>query len=213
MRSIVTVTTAATIPMRLTTLDRVKRELDITTSAKDQTLLDKLDEASSDIEAALAYRVPRESVTETFWHESQDASEDFLVLKRFPVASIGNVTVDGEVLDASEYRLDAELGLLFRLNPTGYPWVWHFCKSIEIAYVAGYILPGQSGRNLPQGIEGAAIELMSDYWLAKGRDPSVKSEEEPGVFRVDYWVGAVGETGELPPRVQMKLMPFRRANV
>jgi hypothetical protein len=51
---------------------------------------------------------------------------------------------------------------------------------------------------------------MSDYWAAKGRDPSVKSEEIPGVIRTDYWVGAVGEAGELPPRVVMKLAPYRR---
>ncbi len=80
-----------------------------------------------------------------------------------------------------------------------------------MTYTGGYLLPGQSGRDLPAGIEGAAVELVSDFWHAKGRDPSVKSEEEPGVFRTDYWVGAVGESGELPPRVQMKLAPFRRA--
>jgi hypothetical protein len=40
----------------------------------------------------------------------------------------------------------------------------------------------RAGRNLPAGIEGAVVDLVTDFWLARGRDPSVKRESEPGVF-------------------------------
>lgn len=212
MRSIVEVTVANT-DRQLTTLARVKRELDITgTDAdRDATLNDKIDEASSDIEAALGFPVARETVRETFWRDGQDFSPDRLILDRTPVAQITSVTVDDTVIDASLYRLEPNTGELFALTSSGQPFVWLFYKSVVVLYAGGYILPAESGSTLPVGIQGACIELISDYWAAKGRDPSVRSEEMPGVRRVDYWVGAVGEAGELPPRVVMKLAPYRRA--
>jgi len=196
----------------LTTLTRVKLELDITgtDTNRDMLLNLKILEASDDIEAALGFTVRKETVSETFWLENGDVGPEYLVLDRTPVVSITSVTVDGIVADASTYRLDPETGQLYALC-NGYPSRWYFCKSIVVAYAGGYVLPAESGSTLPDGIQGAAVELMSDYWAAKGRDPSVKSEDVSGVGRIDYWVGAVGEAGELPPRVVMKLSPYRRA--
>ncbi|XUM25119.1 phage head-tail connector protein (plasmid) [Bradyrhizobium oligotrophicum S58] len=212
MRSIVEVTEPNT-DKQLTTLARVKRELNITgeDAERDVTLNEKIDEASDDIEAALGFHVGRETVRETFWHDQQEQNIDRLILDRTPVAAITSVTVDGLVIDPSLYRFDAATGELFVLTPSGLPFVWLFYKSVIVVYAGGYILPAETGSNLPAGIQGACVELLSDYWAAKGRDPSVKSEEIPGVSRVDYWIGAVGEAGELPPRVVMKIAPYRRA--
>lgn len=212
MRSVVTVSTAATAT-KLTTLERVKAELSITDGSKDVLLNAKIDEASSDAEAFLGFAVARETVVQTFWHEPFDDSPAALLLNRTPVASISSVVLDDVTLDATRYRYDAGTGELFALDVSGYPSSWCFCKSILVTHAGGYLLPGQDGRNLPVGIEGGVIDLVSDFWLAKGRDASVKSVEIPGVIRRDYWVGSVGEEGELPPRVQMKLAPFRRAPV
>jgi hypothetical protein len=212
VRSIETVTTPAS-QTALTTLDRVKLELNITNGNSDALLELKIAEASSDIQAALGFTVARETVAATFWHEAGIFdSLEYLMLDRTPVGSIATVTVDGIDLDASLYRLDPITGQLFALNASGYPMRWYFMQSIVVAYTGGYLLPGQSGRNLPAGIEGAAIDLVTAYWLSRGRDPAVKSETEPGVFATEYWVGAIGEAGELPPSVQMKLAPFRRAH-
>jgi hypothetical protein len=210
VRSILNIDTPAATS-NLTTLVRVKQELDITDGTKDVLLTAKIREASSDCEAYLGYRVAGESVTETIWHEPADMEAEFIVLRRYPNIVITSVTVDDVLLDPSRYRLDPETGQLWMLNDSGMPMFWLFSKSVIIVYAAGYILPGAANSNLPAGIEGACVELVSDFWLARGRDPSVKSETEPGVYQVDYWVGSVGEEGELPPRVQMKLAPFRRA--
>lgn len=213
MQSILTVNTVAATS-RITTLERVKLELSITDGSKDALLLAKIDEASSDIEAYLGYRVARESVTETFWHEPNDLLTGYVLLDRTPVAAASLViTVDDTVFDATHYRLDANTGQLFALDQAGYPSIWYFIKQMTVAYDGGYLLPGQSGRDLPYGIEGAAIDLLSDYWFARGRDPSIRSEAESGIYEVSYWVGAVGEGGELPPRVLMKLAPYRRVTV
>jgi len=211
MRSIVTVTVPATNEA-LTTLDRVKLELDIENDDSDEVLQAKIDEASSDIEASLGYRLVRETVSEAIYRDLFDHFPMSLLLERYPIVSITSVTVDGEALSASLYRLDPKTSELIVLDSSGYPCGWFFQQSVVVVYVAGYILPGESGENLPEGIQGAAVELISNYWAARGRDPSVKSENIPGLMAVDYWVGAVGEAGELPPSVVSKLAAFRWGN-
>lgn len=209
MRSIVTVASPAS-DTALTTLARVKLELDMTDSASDAILQDKIDEASDDIEAALGFRLVRESAVETFWHEQYDMAPEKLVLDRTPVASIASVVVDGIAIDASSYRLDPHTGELFALC-NGYPSVWIFWQSVVVTYDGGYIMPGQSNSTLPKGIEGACVALVSSFWAAKGRDTTLRSEEIPDLISNTYWVGAVGEAGELPPDVVARLAPFRRA--
>lgn len=208
MRSVVTVTTAPSVT-RLATLERVKLELGITDSANDALLGAKIDEATSDIEAHLGRTLNRATLTETFWHDKY-ACVSSLVLSRAPVASITSVTVDDVAVDSGEYRLDGDGGIVFRLDDTGYPDVWEFSKSVVVVYAAGYLLPGEASRDLPAAIEAATVELVQSYWLSRGRDPTIRQEDVPGLGSVTYWVGAVGEAGELPPSVMSKIMPFRR---
>lgn len=207
---------------KLTTLARVKLELKITKGDDDSLLNSKIDEASSDIQLALGYAVPSEAVQETFWHEhrqqfgygfgwrSDGHQSESLILRRKAVSAITSVTVDDTVLDPSEYRLDADAGILYRLDTSGYPCLWLFSKSIIVAYTAGYVLPGAPGANLPASIEGATVDLLESFWLGRGRDPAIKSEEIMGVRRVDYWVGTVGDPEQLPPDVLRKIAPLRR---
>ncbi|MCK1503122.1 hypothetical protein [Bradyrhizobium sp. 188] len=152
----------------------------------------------------------RETAVETFWHEQYDSAPEKLVLDRTPVASIASVVVDGVAIDASTWRLDPNTGELFALC-NGYPSVWVFCQNVVVTYGGGYILPPASNRTLPKGIEGACVALVSSFWASRGRDPTLRSEEIPDLISATYWVGAVGEDGELPPDIVAKLAPFRRA--
>jgi hypothetical protein len=214
VRNIVTVTTAPTAT-KLTTLARVKSELSITDSANDPLLNAKIDEASSDAEASLGFTVPRATVAETYWHSEPIESLEYLVLDRAPVVSIDSIVVDDatEPLDPSLYRCDPEIGLVYALNGSGFPWRWLFYKSLVVNYTGGYLLPGQTNRNLPVGIEGAVVDMVQSFWLARGRDPLLKRVDLPGVINREWWVGTVGEAGELPPGIVIKLAPFRRALV
>lgn len=213
MRSIVTVASPVS-DTALTTLERVKLELGIpdANTASNEVLQEKIDEASDDIAAALGFRLVRESAVETFWLEQYDSAPEKLILNRTPIASIASVVVDGVAADASAWRIDPDTGELFALSD-GYPSVWIFCKSVVVSYVGGYILPPASNRTLPKGIEGACVALVSSFWAARGRDPTLRSEEIPDLISATYWVGAVGEDGELPPDIVAKLAPFRRAVV
>lgn len=203
MRSILSVTTAATV-RALTTLERVKTELSIMDNASDALLRSKIREASSDINAR-AWADPYETLTQTFWNVD---CEEYLILRRRPNVSITSVTVDD--VATTYYRVDAETGQLYCLDANGYPTPWVSCKSIVVVYAAGYIMPGQSGANLEAPLEAAAIELMQSYWMSRGRDPLIRSEDVPGLGAVTYWVGAIGESGELPPSVESRIAPFRR---
>lgn len=215
MRSIVAITSPAASDL-LTTLERVKGELDITTGAKDEVLKAKIAEASSDIEQAMGYRLPSEQVTQTFWHDTPlhahslphhwgNPAQTTLFLSRTPVSAVASVTVDDTVLDSSEYRIDRDTGLLDRVSTDGHPCEWWFCKSVIVAYTGGFILPGNTGRNLPYAIEGAVVALVCDYWAAKGRDPTLRAQTIPGVIEQQFWVGAVGDPTLLPPRVLASL--------
>ncbi|MGJ4893772.1 hypothetical protein ACQR10_04545 [Bradyrhizobium sp. HKCCYLRH2060] len=218
MRSVVEVL-SPTGSERLTTLERVKGELDITGTASDVILLAKIDEASSDIAAAVGKRLPSEVVRETFWHDEAVhphqayrralPTETTLFLSRTPATTITSVTMDDVALDPADVRLDPEAGLLDRLS-SGYPCAWRFCKSVVVEYTGGFVLPGETGRTLPPGIEGAVVALVSSYWASKGRDPTLRAEDIPGVMRREYWVGAVGDPELLPPRVLASLSQFRR---
>lgn len=220
MRSILAVTDPAPRP-RFTTLARIKSELDIAGGESDAILHAKLEEASSDIQLALGYRVPREDNVETFRHDNQSelhylcalfvpGAIDYLFLRRKHVVSITAVVLDGDTLDPSEYTLDGDTDALIRLDTSGYPCPWLFCKSIVVSYSAGYILPGNSGADLLPTIESAVIELVSQYWASKGQNPLVKMESIPGVVQYDYWVGATGDPGQLPPQVLAKLALVKR---
>jgi uncharacterized phiE125 gp8 family phage protein len=207
VRNVVTITTGPGVT-KLTTLERIKQELSITGGGSDALLGSKIDEATSDIEAHLGRTLNRATLTEVFWAEPW--CTEYLVLDRSPVASVTSVTVDDVLVPLIEYRLDADAGILYRLDASGYPSRWEWTKSIIVVYAGGFLLPGETGRNLPPALEAAVIELMQSYWLSRGRDPLIKAEDVPGLGSVQYWVGSVGEAGELPPGVVTKIAPFRR---
>lgn len=202
----------------LTTLANVKSEINVTTNEFNAIITRKIAEASGDIIRALGFAVVSETVQETFWHEAQGLflgarlnGPDTLFLRRTPITAITSVTLDDDVLDPSEYRLDGETGQLYRLDETsGYPRAWWFCKSILVLYTGGYVLPGQQNATLPPAIEGMTIDLVKDFWASRGRDPTLRSISIPGVSEKQFWVGSVGDPELLPPTILARLALLRR---
>lgn len=212
MRSIVTVTDAALGPLLLTTLTRVKAELDITNSTNDALIEQKIEDASSRIQAYLGFALVRETVSETFRAEGYECV-DKLILNRAPVVTVTSVTVDDVALTSSEYEKDEKAGLLHRLDTSGYPMPWEFCKSVVVAYSGGFIMPGESNETLEPAIEAGAVALVRALYFARRRDPLVKSVDIPGVISEQYWIGSMGDVGSLPPDVEAMIAPFRRVRV
>lgn len=198
----------------LTTLARVKLELDITGTTYDQLLRLKIKEATSDIEARIR-PIRRATVVEEFWPNVYDASAPLqpvqrqsLHVSRYPIESVTSIVIDGQTQDVSGYRTVADAGELHSLDTSGVATQWNFGTLATVTYVGGYLFPDDTGDDIPPVLESACLEMITMFWRSRGRDPMLKSEENPGVARFEYWVGAIGASGDLPPSIQGKLSSF-----
>ncbi|ODM71684.1 hypothetical protein [Bradyrhizobium elkanii] len=219
MHSIVTVASPVARPM-FTTVDVLRAELGSLLTVDDSVLETKIQEASGDIELAVGFRVPQEDAVETFWHNggadvfSRHACREGgepLFLRRKNVTAIASVTLDGDALDPSEYRLDPDAGVLYRFDASsGYPRPWTFSKSIAVACTAGYVLPPDPDANLPPAIASCTKKLVKSFCLNLSRDQMLRSESVPGVMEFGYWVGTVGDPEKLPSEILAELALVRR---
>ena len=184
----------------LTRLDTVKTELGITDGASDEKL-EVLIEQASDVVAKYCNRVfALETVAETFRvrHGTQG-----LTTGRYPVVEILSIVENGTMLDASDYEVDLEAGIIERLRSDCLV-KWPAGKTV-VTYSAGFDLPD----GLPEGIERATIELVKQYYASGDRDPLVRSEVVEGAGSTDYF--APSNTG-FTSEVEGLLEPHRKPN-
>ncbi|WP_144084270.1 phage head-tail connector protein [Magnetospirillum gryphiswaldense] len=161
----------------MTTVSTVKADLGITGSGDDEWLAAVIDRASAVISRWCRRVFAVETVSETF---RLNRYQPEMVLSRFPVVAVSAVTVGGTALDASEYEADADKGILYRVDTKGKYVCWPN-DVIEVTYSAGYFLPSEHERTLPEDVEKAAIMLCKVDYFARVRDPLVKAESIEGV--------------------------------
>ncbi|TWB19203.1 head-tail connector protein [Nitrospirillum bahiense] len=193
---------------RLTTLDAVKVELQLTGTADDSWMADLIDSASATIGRYVNRVLPREGVRET-WRLSHP--EPSLLLTRWPLAALTSITEAGIPLDPIQYEVD-QYGAVWRLDGQDHLQAWA-CGKVVANYTAGYLLPEDAGRDLPEDIERAAVLLVKSAYFSRTRDPLVKSETVPGVLSTTWAVGGAGEDGALPPEVEALLCSYRMPGV
>lgn len=196
----VTVPAAATA---LTDLASVQAELGLG-AQQDVTYIEKQIAAASAAIVSWCGRVfARETVREV-WRPEREI--ECLMLARVPVASITSVVEDGITLDAAAYELDPEAGFLWRLScDERTPWR---TRKLTVTYIAGYLLPGQNGRNLPTDIERACILMVAAQHNARGRDPLLRSEGAQGIGQVSYLDPRAGMEA-MPPQAAALLQPYQ----
>lgn len=146
-----------------------------------------------------------------------------LLLSRVPVTQVVSVTRNGIALADTDYELDADAGII--LGPSGaggdgdWPhhadgcFGWHR-RSVPtvVTYVAGYLLPNDPGRTLPDDVERAALEMVKALWFSSGegaRDPGIRSETTEGIGATQYRDPIPGAFG-LPSMARDLLTPYRR---
>jgi hypothetical protein len=227
MRNISVTKPAATTG--LTTVDAVKFELGISDASEDDYLSAQINRASSLICTYLGVAVAddatmtlgRETLLETIRPEKYDQT---LILSRRPIVSIASVTEESDAVDAADYLIGYNTGILSRLN-NGFPALWlgkwsaFADQSISIAYTAGWLLPGDTGRNLPFEIEDVAISIVKASRFGRMRDPLIRSIStsipEIEDKRVDYQVGGLPGVGNswLSPENQLALKRFMKVAV
>lgn len=220
MHSIVSVASPVARPM-FASVDAIKAEFGSLVTVSNDVLTTKIQEASADIELALGWRVPQETIEETFWHDDGtimwprgrwDRSEP-LFLRRKAISAITNIVLDDDTLDPSEYRLDPDAGAIYRFDSlSGLPRSWIFCKSIIATYVAGYVLSGQS-TNVPPALQSCTKKLVKSFLQNLKRDQSLRSQNIPGVAEFAYWSGSVGDPAQLPSEILAELALLRRPRV
>lgn len=201
-QSILTIVAAAS-ERKLATVDAVVRELALPAGATPADhVTDLLNAASGAIESHCRRCFARETLREVF--RGLSASE--VILARFPVAEIVSVVVDGSALaEGVDFEADAS-GVLYRLSgDTRVAWR---AGKLTVEYAAGWLLPGQSGANLPADISRACVLLAAAGYHAAGRDPMLRSESSQDVGQVSYLDPREGMEA-MPPQAAALLAPFR----
>jgi len=194
----ITSVTEAAESYDLTTLDVVKDELGVTDNSKNAALERYIAGASA---AAAQYcnRVFQlETVEERIWPARAGSplsgSFDKLQLSRWPVVEIVSLTEDGTVLvEDTDFVVDGATGQITRLDGSGTRRCWSACPKV-ILYQAGYAA-------IPADIEDAVIRMVKGRWLARGRDPNLKSQEIPGVLSQSWWIATGAENGNMAPDI------------
>ena len=179
MLTIITPATAAA----LTTLDAVKRDLDITGTEEDAALADLIAQASASLSSWIGRPLVRETVRQT-WRLNQRLPA--LTLDRVPVAGITSVMVKGVTVSPEAVECDNEAGVAYSLDNIGFYQPWP-AGVITITYAGGWIPPGADGRDLPADIEAACIALVRRAYHQKGRDPALKGLDV-GSIKLDWLV-------------------------
>lgn len=138
--------------------------------------------------------------------------DQYFLLSQRPIVTLDSLMVGETEID--DYRLDdAEAGILFRRNGWGR---LSGLDTIDVTYVAGYLLPEQTsppaptGPALPHDVERAAIESVK-VWFHERLPESRVVSRTLGDQRIDYGVQA-GRTA-LPVLTQDLLAPYRRLRV
>lgn len=198
-RSSVLTVAAPVTDRAMTTLATAKDELDITNNKSDARITRWIREESGVIEDHTKRVWVSEAVVETFF--ASERSPEKLTLNRRPVTAIASVTEDDVALVPGDYLLDAQAGLLIRLDSNGLPALWAASCTV-VSYTGGYT----SIQALPPGIEKACLRLLQHRTSARGRDPSLRSISLPGLQDESYFGGATD--GGLPTEVCDLLEPY-----
>lgn len=182
----------------LVTLANLKIDLKITGSTEDTYLNRLIAQVSADISRYCGRVFKAETVVDTFYSTE---FAGFLKLSRRPVISISTVSIDAVEQDSSLYLSKDEYGFLYPRNSSGYLIKWD-PGIIAVTYSGGY-------STIPADLEAACISLIKSERAAQTRDPVLRSEETPDVYKATYWVSGIGE-GAFPPEISDTLGRFCR---
>lgn len=218
----VTVDVAAAVT-DLTILATVKTEMNISGSSDDTVLEAFISQASDFIRKYTNRLYERQTITETL----PGTGHVSLYLSRTPIVSLTSVTVNNALSVSDTYTLEnGAIGQIISHDDSDNPAakVWplssrpqsglsqhiqygSFANNITIVYVSGFLLPGEGGRNLPEDLERACIELVKMFFERRTSDPSIKFE------KIGDSAQALDIDKELPLTIRMILDRWSRVPV
>ncbi len=201
-----TVTTTSTSEY-MTTLESMKRSLDITNSSQDDLLTENILAAGHAVATYVGYWPLRQRYTETL----PGYGNLRIMLSATPVRAVSSIRIDTQLVDPSTYVVEKPLsGIIHR--DKGWPWTagveWdleaHVVPRSElnrftVDYEAGWVLTtstadhdptlgfitSSGGRTLPRDFEQAVQEQAKSMYLGRKRDSSIESKRV-GALSVTY---------------------------
>jgi hypothetical protein len=208
LRTVIRTVLEAAASKDLTDLATVKDELNISGTEADAKLTRYIQEASAAAQQFCNRVFAVESIRDQFW-PMRDAipsplpgGEMPLQLTTWPLVSVESVVENGTALvEDVDYKIDADMGQLIRLDANGYPRRWP-TFAIVVEYDAGYA-------TIPPDVRGKIVRMVTARYFAGGRDPSLRSENIPGVRDASWWVATGTDAGNLPPDVLDVLNNYR----
>lgn len=183
----------------LTTLDRVKTELGLTTTTVDDLLQSLITASSRQIMTQCARRFKQSTITKRF---NGDATYG-IALPNGPVTDVASVYIDGNLIPESGGPGDVGWTLMNdRVELLGYVFTVGVAN-VEITYTCGWA-------TVPEDIERAAIELTT--WAYQNRNHiGIQQRTVNGAdsiqFRPDQWPYSVQMT-VAAYRTTMGIAPF-----
>jgi hypothetical protein len=215
MRRLTTIVVTPPTQTALTTAAAVKAELPGVTPSQALRIPGRIEQASGIITGYLGRKLARATVMDTFAGGMDRFWSGALVLSRMPIATLTSVALNGVNQDLTMFEYD-ESGLIYR---QGYAYALShgigpgygggLGSRIQVTYDGGYLLPGQTGRDLPYEIERACIDVVLALWYRAGRgDPMIRSESIDGIGSTSYLDPAAGAGAAMPPTALAALSPF-----
>lgn len=170
----------------LINLDTLKLELGITDSSSDARLSQIITRASGVVTRISGRVWINEEVEEKFYFNFCECVPA-LVLRRRPIITINSLTENGSALTEDvDFSIDAERGMLYRINFVHFVNGVPGSPSIVVDYNAGYTIGGSPPGNVPAIVEQATIIMSKAYWFGGSRDPGIKSETTFELDSVTY---------------------------
>ncbi|HQS18789.1 hypothetical protein [Reyranella sp.] len=149
----------------------------------------------------------RETCRATWRPQSGRRTGTLMLPWRVPIVSISSVVEDGVTLDSSAYSLRPGAMLELALDRC-----WS-SAGIVVTYVTGWDLADEEQR--PADFESAVIDQVKVMYLSRDRDPTIRSEDVPGVHSATYSVaGGDSISGNgLLPQLEAALADYRAPTI
>lgn len=201
----------------LITLADLKQRLNITTTAQDTDLENKLLEASEIISNYCNRVLVQETVRERYNGYSW---KKYINLRRTPIVSVTSIIIDNSVtpVDSDLYEFDIEneiSGYIWPLDSDGrrvyFPETWGTWSSwcgnslVDILYVGGH-----TQATMPYPIRAACAEMVRTRLNADKQGSNVSKIEIPGVWSKTLDTASKESNSLIPDHIKDMLFPYRR---
>ncbi len=210
----------------LTTLEMAKEELGVSDSSKDNRINGLIMQASALIENYTHRVFSRARYSETFHGNRRQGfylsgnqpgfagwdgpnfylatSQQLMQLSVLPVVEIVSANSAEIQFDTSQFHVDDSGRLICFWQP----------GDLTIVYDAGYIMPGQEGRDLPADLERACLDAIVALWYRASKgDPTIRSESIAGIGNTSRFDPKGDKADMLPPSVTAILSEYQFLNV